>query len=550
MLGSYSSSQRQSWLSWFLKGVLVLGALVLLGRLAELQVIKGGYYRSLAEDNRIRRIPIVAPRGKILARGGELLVGNNEVQKTVIFDPDGGLTKVPIEADTKKDEIITEWTRNYRYGADFGHITGYLGEVTQDEVGKVDPDCSDRGPEALGSLVGRSGIEEEYECSLRGVDGQELVEVDTVGRKLRTLGRKPPVPGTDITTTIDFGLQQKVAEVMRGLKGALVATDGHGQVIAMYSTPSYDPRYFVGTDEKDSNEVQKYLSDSALPLFNRAIGGVYHPGSIFKIVTAAAALEDGKIDDDFTYDDTGFIKVNDFLYTNWYYTQYGGVEGNINLQKAIARSTDTFFYKIGELVGVDRLSYWANQFGLGEKTNIDLPGEVAGLIPTPAWKRAVLGERWFLGNTYHMAIGQGDVTTSPIEANLVTSVIASNGTLCDAKVNINKPDVCKKLPISEHTISDIKEGMLEACQTGGTAFPFFDFQPQVACKTGTAETGEKDKTHAWFTVFAPASAEATAGKPAADQQIVLTVLIEKGGEGSQVAAPLAHEVLDYYFHQR
>ncbi len=496
---------RTSWLSWFARGILVLGGLLLLGRLFELTIIKGDYYYGLSEGNRIRRVPIVAPRGQILARGGEILVGNNK---------DG--------------------SRDYLLGEAAAHLTGYLGEANEEEVGRIKGECPEKGPVGLGDLVGRGGVEEQYDCTLRGVDGETLVEVDTADQVVRTLGTREPVAGKDVKTNIDLKLQKKLAEVMEEKPGAAVITDDSGEVLALYSSPSFDPQ-----------NVSPSLSDEDLPLFNRVISGLYHPGSVFKIVAATAALEEGKIDKDFVFDDPGVMTIKadpqaeimrDYTYSNWYFSQYGRKEGVIDLPRAIARSTDTFFYQLGELLGVNALVSWARTFGLDEKTGVDLPGETAGLVPDPKWKMRVKGERWFLGNTFHLAIGQGDIALTPLAVNTVTEVIASAGRHCVPKV-AGEVD-CRRLRIDQETIDLIKKGMVGACSEGGTAFPFFDFSPQVACKTGTAETNEEDKTHAWFTVFAPADYP----------ELVITIMVEKGGEGSDVAAPIAREILDYYFH--
>lgn len=538
-----SFSKSQSWLAWFLRGILILGTLFLLGRLIELQIIKGSYYRQLAEGNRIRRVPITAPRGKILARGGEVLVGNVEVKKRVVFKPDSGYTKTTDIEGALPEEVISEWQRDYKLGASFAHVSGYLGEVNKSEVGKIDPRCPQKGPRRLGAYIGRGGLEEEYECLLSGMDGEELVEVDSTGKRVRTLGRKEPMAGQDLQTSIHYGLQQKVAAAMAGKRGAVVVTDTQGEVLALYSSPSFNPNFFVKGGYLA--EVKKILNSPDLPLFDRAIGGTFPPGSIFKPIVAIAGLEEGKIDKDFTYEDRGQIEIKtiygNFTYSNWYFTQYGRVEGEIDLTKALARSTDTFFYYLGELLGVEDLIKWARRFGLDEKTGIDLPGEVAGFIPTPEWKKKVKGERWFLGNTYHLSIGQGDLSLSPLQINRALAVIASGGKLCQPKIAA-KP-TCQKIDIREQNIELVKEGMIKACRQGGTAFPFFDFklkdnpERSIACKTGTAEINEGDKTHAWFGAFAPADFP----------EIVVTVLVEEGGEGSSAAGPIAREIIDYWF---
>jgi penicillin-binding protein 2 len=487
-----ANKKNDSWLSWFLRGVLILGSLVLIARLFELQIIKGNYYRNLSEGNRITRVKIEATRGKILARGGEVLEG-----------------------------------------PDFSHLTGYLAETNEDEVGKIDPACIEKGPKKLGQLVGRGGLQEFYNCSLSGVDGEELIEVDSLGVKLRSLGIREPVAGIDLKTNIDFGLQKEIAENFNGNPGAVVATDKNGEVLALFSSPSFDP-----------GNVAESLNDSKLPLFNRSIGGLFHPGSIFKPLVAIAALEEGVIDKNYKFNDTGVITVNtlygNYSYSNWYFTQYGGKEGEIDLTKALARSTDTFFYTIGELTGIDNLVEWMKKFGLTRLTDIDIPGEILSLIPSPDWKLKIKNEKWFLGNTYHFSIGQGDLALTPVGIHRANLVVTSGGKLCSLKIVGNT--ICQKLKIKPENINLIKSGMKKACSTGGTGYTFFDFQEKhesidVACKTGTAETNDDGKTHAWFTAFAPIN----------NPEIMLTVMVEGGGEGSKVAGPIARKIMDYYF---
>jgi penicillin-binding protein 2 len=487
-----SSKRHDSWFSWFLRGILILGLLILIGRLIELQIIKGGYYRNLSEGNRIERIKIKAERGKILARGGEILTG-----------------------------------------PDFAHITGYLSETNENEVGKIDPNCIEKGAYKLGQIVGRGGLQEKYNCVLSGVDGEELIEVNSMGKKIRTIGIKNPIAGSDLRTNIDFNLQKTAAKEMQDKLGAVVATDKKGQILALFSSPTFDP-----------SDIKSALNNAELPLFNRAIGGLYHPGSIFKPLVAAAALENGKIDKNFRYTDTGVVTVEsiygNYSYTNWYFTQYGGKEGEVDLTKALARSTDTFFYKIGEAVGINGLVDWMKKFGLTKLTNIDLDGEVLSLVPSPDWKERVKHEKWFLGNTYHFSIGQGDLALTPIAIHRADLAISNNGKLCDLKLVGDTK--CVDLKIKKENIDLIKEGMKKACESGGTGFTFFDFAEkhnnlEVACKTGTAETNEDGKTHAWFTTFAPID----------NPEIHLTVMVEKSGEGSKVAGPIARKIMDEYF---
>jgi len=534
-----SSTKAQSWLSWFLRGILILLFLILIAKLIEVQIIKGSYYRSLSEENRIRQVIIPAPRGKILARGGEVLAGNTEIIKRVVFT-DTGFTLSEDLTGATDEEKVTDYKRYYPLEDKFSHPLGYLAQVGSEEIGKINASCPEKGPRQSNLLVGKTGLEEEYECLLSGTPGEKIIEVDATGKEIRILGKKDPIPGRDLQTTIDYGLQIEVANQMNSKEGAVIVTDSEGQIFAFYSYPTFDPNIFM--NKGNSDEISSLLNDPDLPFFNRVIGGTFHPGSVFKPITAIAALEEGSIDKDFTYNDQGVIKVNEYSYSNWYFTEYGATEGVINLSRAIARSTDTFFYTIGQMVGPEAIAKWADTFGLNKPTGIDIPGEVKGLIPTPEWKKSVKKESWFLGNTYHMSIGQGDISVTPAEINTYISAVASEGMLCTPRFDLYKNPSCQKIKVSQENLDLVKEGMREACSTGGTAFTFFDFSQKhggvsVDCKTGTAEVETDGTPHAWFTVFAPAE------KP----QIIATILIEKGGQGSSVAGPIARSIMDYYF---
>ncbi|HJY98187.1 MAG TPA: penicillin-binding transpeptidase domain-containing protein [Patescibacteria group bacterium] len=541
-MDSLASQKPQSWLSWFLRGILIVGFLVLFARLFETQIVKGGYFRVLSEENRIRHIPIPAPRGRILARGGEVLAGNLDVRKAVKFKSDGAVEITDDLTGADDDALIKDFRRTYPLGDKFSHGIGYLSEIGPEEVGRIDPACPEKGPRPLTALVGKTGLEGQYQCLLEGIPGEELVEVDTAGKKIRTLGRKEPVAGRDVKTTIDYGLQVKVAEEMSGKMGAAIVTDAKGEILAFYSEPSFDPNLFINKTDTNSAIISSLLNDSGLPFFNRVIGGTFHPGSVFKLVTATAALEEKVIDRNFRYVDTGVITVGTFSYTNWYFTEYGRTEGEINLPRAIARSTDTFFYKIGEMAGPGSIAKWASAFGLNRESGVDISGEVAGLIPTPDWKEEKIKERWYLGDTYHMAIGQGYVALTPIGVNSYVSAIAT-GKLCQPHFLLEGSKAsCDGMNLETETLRLITEGMKAACEPGGTAYTFFDFadrhnEQEVACKTGTAEVGLDGEPHAWFVFFTPIE----------NPQIVATILVEEGGQGSQVAGPIARKIADYYF---
>jgi penicillin-binding protein 2 len=520
----------QSWLSWFLRGVLILLFLILLGKLFEIQIIKGNYYRGLSEENRIRHIPIPAARGKIIARNGEALADNVAIKKAIKFTSGAAITLTEDLTNADPSEIVTDYKRVYPLGNNFAHASGYLSVVSEGEIGKVNPNCPEKGVRTGGMLVGVTGLEEKYECMLLGIPGEELIEVNTLGKKIRVLGIKNPIPGTNLKTSIDYGLQQELAKDM-DKKGAAIVTDTNGQILAFYSSPSYDPQ-----------NISAVLTNPDLPLFNRVTSGTFHPGSVFKPLVVIAALEEGVIDKSFIYNDPGIITVSGFNYTNWYFTEYGRLEGRVDLVKALARSTDTFFYKVGEALGPINIAKWADLFDLDKLTGVDIPGEVKGLIPTPDWKQKIIKEAWFLGNTYHMSIGQGDVSVTPIELNTYITAIAADGKICQPRFISSASPVCRQIKIAQKNLDLVKKGMQAACTSGGTAYTFFDFGAKhngatVACKTGTAEVGVGGDPNAWFTFFSPIE------KP----QIVMTIVFEKGGQGSQIAGPVARKIADYYF---
>jgi len=523
----------------FFKLVAFLAFLVLLLRLFQLQIIETKKHQGLSEGNRIRKIKVFGPRGIIFDRHGEILARNLPVFKIKEGEKEKVISReeaLKLQAEGNDENLYIDFSRDYPQAEIFSHLVGFLGEVEEKEVAQY----------GLGAKIGQMGMEQFYNQVLRGKDGGELVEVNAQGKILRKIGIEEAVPGQDLTLAAEADLQRMAAREMLGKKGAVVATKpSTGEVLILFSSPTFDPNFF-GT-RRSEETIQKLISDSVnRPLLNRAISGIYPPGSTFKIVTATAGLEEGKITQNTLINDPGVIYVGAYKYSNWYFTGYGRTEGEINVIRAIKRSTDTFFYKVGELLGVDKLDQWARKFGLDKVYDLDLGGEVAGFVPSAEWKLKNKGESWFLGNTYHFAIGQGDLALTPLGVNMMSSVIANQGKLCRPQIlklnNDNQIFLCRDLGINRKTIEIVKEGMIGACSTGGTAYPFFNFLPQVACKTGTAEYVDqegKTQTHAWFTVFAPAEAP----------QIVLTVLVEGGGEGSSVAAPIAREILGEYFKQ-
>ncbi len=508
-------------------GFLVMGVFLLVVRLFELQVVLGERNRELAEGNRIKQEMLPAPRGIIYDRNDKALVRNVPVYRLATGENEYEIIsreealRIEAEGGEKAEKLRIDVGRDYLYGSALAHVLGYLDW----------------------ELKGTTGIEEAYNQTLQGQDGGEIYEVDTRGVRVRGIEKFESVPGEDLHLSIDAALSQVAYEALGGLKGAVVATEAKtGKVLVLVSSPSFDPNLFVRVRERENGRVEQLLSDPNKPFFNRAIGGVYPPGSTFKIVSAVAGLEEGRLDETTEIEDPGVLQVGDYSYANWYFTRTGKTEGVIGLVRAIQRSTDTFFYKVGEMVGANLLAGWAKAFGLGRATEIDINGEADGLVPSPEWKEKVKGERWFLGNTYHFAIGQADLLTTPLQVNMMTLVIANNGDLCQPMIKDGEvKEKCQDLRLEDKTLELVREGLKGACSPGGTAGVFFNFSPQVACKTGTAEFGDpQDRTHAWFTAFAPVD----------DPEIVVTALVEGGGEGSEVAAPIVKKIMESWFEPR
>lgn len=507
--------------------------IILFLRLFQLTIVKGNYYRNLSEQNRIREITIEAPRGEIVDRKGFIIAKN--------LPPN-----ISIEASQellKNNQRISS-QRIYQSPEAISSLIGYR-QIADNNDLKNDR-CQYKLK--LGDRTGKKGIEKLFDCQLRGQPGKKLIEINAKGKYLKTINVIPPQSGDKIQLSLDLDLQKKSYELIKGKKAAIVAINPKtGEVLASVSTPGFNSQDF---EDNISNNIQNYLTDKTNPLFNRVTEAVYPPGSIFKIVVATAGLEEKAIDEKTQIEDTGTIKAGPLTFGNWYFLQYGKTEGMVDIIKAIKRSNDIFFYKTGEKTGEDKIKKWADIFGLGKHTGIGID-EVEGTVPSSFWKKEVLKENWYLGDTYNLSIGQGYVGTTPLQTVLVTGVFANGGYLCQPKLlkvrtgldlsvqKFAKPD-CKKLPISQKTLSLIREGMKQACSTGGTGWPLFDFKIQTGCKTGTAESHAKSgMPHAWITVFAPFD----------NPEIALTVMVEEGGQGSDVAGPIAKEILKAYFER-
>ncbi|HVZ58324.1 MAG TPA: penicillin-binding transpeptidase domain-containing protein [Patescibacteria group bacterium] len=552
--------------------VLVIVLAVLLFKIISLQIVRGAYYRNLSDSNRIRTKTIYAPRGVLFDRNNVPLVYNipgfreTSGNKTKLLSRDQALDLL-----AKGDQHISvDSLREYPFKDSMAHVIGYLGQITADQL---------KSPQYSGysitDLIGESGLEYQYENFLRGVNGKQLIEVDATGKEVRVLGQTDPIAGQNLVLTLDSKLQQAAYSAMHGVqKGAVVISTPDGQILSMISKPSFDPNLFTLDSSYKATDtaypsIENILTGSSQPLLNRAISGTYPPGSTFKVVMAAGGLESHKIDENYQVDDKGKISIGPYSYSNWYFSQYGKTEGNIGVVRAIARSNDTFFYELAAKIGLNTIVQYAKKMGVGQILDIDLPGEAAGVLPDEAWKKKNIGEDWYLGDTYIFGIGQGYLLTTPLQVNAWTQVIANGGTLYTPHLLKNaRPHVIEPDSFSEQTISLVRQGMVGACDTGGTAYPLFNFvvknpnlvvdgrnivdAPQastsanfqdyrhvaIACKTGTAEHGDANtKPDAWLTLFAPAY----------NPQIVVTVLVEDSGEGSDVAAPIAKNILEYYF---
>lgn len=543
--------------------VLSIVFLIFLTRLFQLTIVKGTYYAFIAENNRIREVSIEGQRGTIYDRKGRVLA-ESHISKSE-----------DTKEDDQKDPITSpiEYSRTYNDGNAISHIVGYR-QIASPKL--LESDACENLLQ-LNDKVGVKGVEELFECHLRAIKGKRLVEVDSLGRSVKVLSQVEPKPGHNIKLSIDSDLHKKAYDIieqnditttdkidLKEKKIAIVALDPHtGEVLMLFSYPTFDPQAF----EDQLPEVSDYFTDKDEPLFNRALLGTYPPGSVFKPVVAAGALEENVIDEHETIQDNGYIEAGPSRFHNWFYTKYGKTDGLVDLRKGLQRSNDIYFYTVGEKLTPEHIKDWATSFGYGKKTGIDLPEE-AGIIPSDFWKRETIGDKWYTGDTYNLSIGQGYLLTTPMQVAHSILPFANGGKMCKPQIlklnaeenkdvlKTTKP-ICEDMGLAPETITAVREGMKQACESGGTGWPFFDFRVslndeekestssatkriEIGCKTGTAEShGVDTLPHAWFTIFAPYD----------DPSIVLSVLVENGGEGSNVAAPIAKEILKEYFER-
>ncbi|MFO7917378.1 MAG: penicillin-binding protein 2 [Anaerolineae bacterium] len=470
--------------------------------------------------------------------------------------------------------MSTDPLRQYLYGSLTAHILGYVGHIPSDHLETY----MDEGYEP-DDLVGLAGLELSQEDHLRGVDGQKHVECDAYGREVNVLASKPPVQGNHIVLTLDVELQEQVKEALRkGMREAespvgvaIVMDPRTGEVLSMVSLPTYDNNLFSGGISAE--DYAQLSGGRERPLVNQAIGGQYPPGSTFKIIPACGALEEGVVSLSTRLTCRGTLWLPNYYapddmsraqkFTCW--STWG--HGSLNVVGGIRESCNIFFYQVAggfeefRGLGIERLANYATMFGFGEPTGIELSGEASGLVPNDRWKRQTYGENWLTGDTYNAAIGQGYMLATPLQVLNATATVANEGTLYRPQliyqvtdpegeiVHVLQPDPIREVAVSEENISLVRQGMREAV-TNGTASRLEVPSVRAAGKTGTAEYPAVDEegnlitdeegdlpSHAWFTAFAPYE----------DPEIALVVFLEDGGEGSQMAVPVAADILRAYF---
>jgi penicillin-binding protein 2 len=606
MADKYLKTADAEWYRQRVTGVMicVLAAFaVLLMRLVYLQVIKGQEYRLLSLNNRIRLQSIDPPRGLIYDRNGNVLVENRPSFDVSITLKDAGkvettVNKVSEHLRVPHEELMlrlktskgisaykpimlkqdigrnalasiealkydlpgitvdVKLRRHYLNVRDAAHLIGCLSEISPDEL------AGNKYPgRRRGDFIGKFGAEKAYENYLRGTRGGRQVEVNANGQVVRVLKTVAAKPGQNIYLTIDHALQEKAEELLRGVAGAAVAMEpGSGRILALASSPAFDQNYFaIGMSHEQWDLL---ISNPFRPMENKAIQGEYPPGSTYKIITALAGLEEGVIDENTQVFCPGFYRFGNRTYRCW---KKGG-HGQVKIIKAITESCDVYFYKVGELLGVDRLAWYATASGLGTPTGINLDKEAKGLIPTAAWKKRRTGVPWQKGETLSVAIGQGFNLATPLQMVGMTAAIANGGTrykptileaikTSDGRILYqSEPQVIGKVPVSESSLEMVKTGLWAVVNSDhGTArgSRLADFE--ISGKTGTSQvvSRKKDDTrpederpahlrpHAWFVAYAPSE----------NPVIAVAVLIEHGEHGSGAAAPVARELIKTYLRK-
>lgn len=572
---------------------------ILVTRLFYLQIVEGEYYHSKAEGNRLRMLSVTAARGIMYDRNGQILVGSRPAYTVSIMPTDkeiddselqrlagilgmkpeaikekvkaheGGYEPIRLANDITMDTVTkiaershelpgvsidVEPLRYYPYDTMASQLFGYVGEVGEEELADIrEKDPNTRvGP---GTILGRAGLERMYDNVLRGIDGGKQVEVDAAGRPVAEVGRQNTVPGRDIHLTIDLPLQKAaekaVADQLASLRSqgipakgaAVVAMDPNtGAILAMVSAPEFNPNWFARGIT--SAQWKQLNTDMNHPFDNKVVSGEYPPGSPFKIITGAAALELKKVTPDEMIFDSGRHWLIDKRNAE------GEALGWLDFNTALAKSDNVYFYEMGNRVGIENLDKFARLFGLGEKTGIKLFGEAPGNIASPEYKRKVFDQDWYLGETFDAAIGQSFTLVTPIQMAMVMSEVANGGIRYQPYVvsridnsdgtpeEIFGPKKIGVLQVSKSVMDLIRNALRDVTAEGGTAGSLFkDLPIAVAGKTGTAENAT-GRDHGWFVAYAPYD------KP----RIVVVALVEQGSFGAGSAGPIVRAVLEEYFH--
>ena len=573
---------------------MLLVFLLLGARLWHLQIIKGAEYTVRAERNRVRRVPLVAARGAILDRNGTPLVENrpsfdvllyredirdqeetdsfiieklgvpreslerllSRNRRTGLYQPiiikeDVGMEEISIievhRHDHPEIRLGPEPRRLYHYGKLAAHLLGYLGEISQDELN------SGNYPGAVsGSLIGRSGVERSYNQALTGRDGVRQVMVDSRGREVGVLEEIPYVVGSEVRLTLDLDLQKVAEKALEGKVGVVIAMNPqNGEIMTMANAPAFDPNSF--SPRVSSATWNALINDSNRPMQNRAIQNTYSPGSIFKLIMASAGMHDGALDGN-----QGVLCTGSAVYYGRTFrcaSEHG--HGVLHLEQAIAKSCNIFFYELGRRLGINKIAEHAESLGLGSRTGIDLAGERSGVMPSPEWKERVQKAKWYVGETISVAIGQGAVSTTPIQMLRAVSAIATGGRLTTPHVLLhaeagderegNWPTT--QLDLKQGHVRRIREGMWESVNASGTGRNALIKGWDICGKTGTVQVVSREnrqlmrsnsENHAWFAGFASRD----------NPEIAVVVFVEHGGSGGAAAAPIAKEIFKAYYEKK
>ncbi len=564
------------------------------------QVAQHEKFREMAENNHLRRLPLPAPRGVLLDRNGKVLVVNQNTynialdrEQTKNVDEtlhalafatgtdeaqlretlarrrrDPSYRPIVLIENASEEQVIAvrarQWelpgiisqevpSRKYPAADMAAHLFGYVGEITEAQLQRADFDGVDSG-----TIVGQAGIEQAYNRLLMGKDGTKTVVVNSVGREIRELpqGKQDPEEGRRLQLTIDADIQKSIEDAFTasGFNGAAVVLDPrNGEVLGFSSRPAYDPNAFAGGIDRATWAALN--TDDLHPLQNRALQGRYSPGSTFKMAVGLAGLEEGIITPDFKVTCTGGATFYGRRFACW---KKGG-HGTVDLRHAIEQSCDVYFYTVGNMLGVDRINKWATLFGLGVKSNIDLPNELTGLVPSTEWKREKMHEKWYAGETISVAIGQGQVSVTPVSMAVYTATLANGGTRVTPHLikavddgtgwkPMPAPPAQSKVDVTPEKLQAIRDGMWGVVNGGGTGGRARIVGHDVCGKTGTAQVISNQgrlaarnknvdlRDNGWFVFFAPRD----------NPQIAGVVFLEHGIHGPNAAA-LAHHILETFF---